>query len=400
MAQVAGMRSTAQIISEARNVRDVAPDIYYLEPEEAPLLTFLNKLKKKKPCYSTKFTWFGSDTVARWTQLDSTTVTTTGTSLGVVDGTLFRAGDLIAIPKSVDVSTAPEIARVVSVSSNTVVVVRNVGGSGAATIPASAALTFAGSAFEEGAAFPTMKSSIPTEYTGYTQIFRTPIKITNTSRATRVYGKDELRRQQFEKAREHKIDMNRAFYWSRPSEDTTGGPTGQPIRTTDGLFNKITSNVTNANGTLTPQTVENFSRQAFRYGKSKKILVAAPIVISAFAEFAKSHLQLKPGDDAFGISVSRVITGHGEWMLVRDWMLEDGVSGQNGFGGNALSLDLDEITIRYLADNGINRDTKYLTDSVQDGGDYRADEYLTECGLQVNQEKFHARLYNVTGYSA
>lgn len=400
MAQVAGMRSTAQIISEARNVRDVAPDIFYLEPEEQPLLTILNKLNKKKPCYSTKFTWFGSDTTARWTQVDSTTVTTTGTAIGVVDGTLFRIGDLVAIPKSVDVSTAPEIVRVTNVVTNTLTVVRNVGGSGAATIAASSSLTFAGSAFEEGAAFSAMKSTIPVEYTGYTQIFRTPIKLTKTSMATRVYGKEELRRLQWEKAKEHKIDLNRAFLFSRPSEDTTGGPTGQPIRTTDSLFNKITTNVTNANGTLTPQTIENFSRQAFRYGKSKKVLIASPIIISAFHEFAKSHLNLAPNDTQYGINVSKVVTGHGQWLLVRDWMLEDGVSGQNGFGGNAFSLDLDQITIRYLADNGINRDTKYLTDVLQDGGDYRADEYLTECGLMINQEKHHARLYNVTGYSA
>lgn len=397
MAQVAGMRSTAQIISEARHVRDVAPKIFYLEPDVAPVLTLLNKLNKKKPCYSTKFTWFGSDTVYRWAQVDSTTVTTTGTSIGVVDGTLFRIGDMVSVPKAVDSSSAPELMRVTNVVTNTITVVRNIGGSGAATIPASAALTFAGSAFEEGAAFPNMKSSIPTEYTGYTQIFRTPIKLTNTSMATRTYGDDELKRLQFEKAREHKIDMNRAFLWGRPSEDTSGTT---PFRTTDGLFNKITSNVTNANGTLTPTTIENFARQAFRYGGSQKILLASPIIISAFNEFAKAHLNLQPSDKQYGISVSKVVTGHGEWLLVRDWMLEDGVSGQNGFGGNALSLELDQVTIRYLADNGINRDTKYLTDVVQDGGDFRADEYLTECGLQINQEKFHARLYNVSGYSA
>jgi hypothetical protein len=81
-------------------------------------------------------------------------------------------------------------------------------------------------------------------------------------------------------------------------------------------------------------------------------------------------------------------------------MLEDGVSGKNGFAGNAFSLDLDSIMMRYLADNGISRNTKYLTDAIQDGADRRADEYLTECGLQINNEKHHARIYNVTGYSA
>lgn len=396
MAQVIGMRSTSQIITEARGVRDVADKIFYLEPDEQPLVTVLTALKKKRPCFNTKFTWFGSDFVARWGQVDSTTVTTTGTSIGVVDGTIFRVNDLVAVPKLVSSSTAPEIMRVNAVSTNTLTVTRNIGGSGAATIPASAALTLAGSANAEGGAFPSMKSTAPVEYTGYTQIFRTPLEVTNTARATRVYGEDELNRLRFEKAAEHKIEMNRAFLFSKPSEDTSGTT---PIRTTDGLFNKITSNVTNANGTLTQNTLETFARQAFRYGKKKKILLASPTICSAINQFAKSHMTLGPGEKKYGVSTNQILTAHGTWMLMNDWMLEDGVSGQNGFGGNAFSLDLDEITIRYLADNGVSRDTKYLEDVVQDGADRRADEYLTECGLQINQEKYHARLYNVTGYS-
>lgn len=399
MAQVVGQRSTAQIISEARAVRDVAPQIFYLEPNEAPLITLMSKLNKKRPCFNTKFTWFDSDFNARWTQVDSTTVTTTATAIGVTDGTLFRAGDMFTVPKIVSSATAPEMIRVVSVATNTLTVVRNVGGTGAATINASSALTFAGSAFEEGAAFPTMKSTIPVEYTGYTQIFRTPINVTNTARATRTYGMDELKRLRYEKGVEHKVDINRAFLFGQPSESTTGGPTGNPIRTTGGLFHKITTNAYNANSVLTRQTVELFAQMAFRYGKKQKVLLASPTVISAFSQFAQSHLMISPGETTFGVNTQKVITGHGEWMLVRDWMLEDGVSGQNGFGGNAFSLDLDQFQIRVLAENGINRDTKYLEDVVQDGADRRADEYLTEIGLQINNEKHHARLYNVTSWS-
>ncbi len=55
--------------------------------------------------------------------------------------------------------------------------------------------------------------------------------------------------------------------------------------------------------------------------------------------------------------------------------------------------------MRFLSGNGVSRDTKYLEDSVQDGSDKRSDEYITEIGIQINNEKHHARLFNVTGYS-
>lgn len=397
MAQNIGMRSTAQVITESRGVRDVADKIWFLEPDKAPLITFLTALKKSKPTYQTKFEWHDDDYNARWAQVDSTTVTTTGTSIGVTDGTLFAPGDLWAVPNAVDSSTAPEIIRVVSISTNTLTVTRNIGGAGAATIGASAALTYAGNAFAEGASFPSMRSTSPVASYSYTQIFRTPLEITNTNAAVRTYGQADLKLLQFKKSAEHKIAINRAFLFGRASEDTSGTT---PLRTTDGLFKKIATNVYNANGTLTQQTLENFARQAFRYGGSQKILLASPMFISAINQFHKAHLTATAGEKTYGVRTTTIVTGHGEWKLVRDWMLEDGVSGKNGFAGNAFSLDLDSIMMRYLADNGISRNTKYLTDAIQDGADRRADEYLTECGLQINNEKHHARIYNVTGYSA
>jgi hypothetical protein len=399
MAQTIGTRSTLQVINESRGVRDVSDKIWFLEPNAQPLLTFLSGLNKKRASENTKYEWYDDDYVARWAQTTGTTYSATNTSIVVTDATLFRAGDLVAVPNAVSSSTAPQIMHVtaVDVGTNTLTVVRNVGSAGAAQIDASSALTFAGSAFAEGAAFPTMKSTNPVGSFNYTQIFRTPIIITGTNMASKTYGQADLDLLRFKKAAEHKIDINRAFLFGRKQEDTSTYST--PIRFTEGLFSKISTNVTNANGTLTQLGLETFARQAFRYGKDKKILLASPLVCSAINQFAKSHMTMSPGEKKYGVSTKTIITAHGEWILVKDWMLEDGVSGKNGFGGNAFSLDLDSISMRFLSSNGVSRDTKYLTDSVQDGSDKRSDEYLTEIGLQINNEKHHARLYNVTGFS-
>ena len=399
MAQNIGTRSTLQVISEARGVRDVADKIWFLEPNAQPLLTFLTALEKKRPTKNTKYEWYDDDYVARWAQTTGTTYTATNTSIVVTDATLFRAGDLVAVPNAVSSSTAPQLMHVtnVDVATNTLTVVRNIGSAGAAQIDASSSLTFAGSAFVEGAAFPVMKSTSPVASYNFTQIFRTPIVITGTNMASETYGQSDLNLLRFKKAAEHKIDINRAMLFGRKQEDTSTYST--PIRYTEGLFSKVSTNVYNANGTLTQQTLENFARTAFRYGKDKKILLASPLICSAINQFAKSHMTLSPGEKKYGVSTRTIVTAHGEWMLVKDWMLEDGVSGKNGFGGNAFSLDIDSISMRFLSANGVSRDTKYLEDSVQDGSDKRSDEYITEIGLQINNEKHHARLFNVTGYS-
>jgi hypothetical protein len=81
---------------------------------------------------------------------------------------------------------------------------------------------------------------------------------------------------------------------------------------------------------------------------------------------------------------------------MHDWMLENGVSGKNGFGSDAFSLDLDQITIATLKGRG----TQYLVDAVQDGADRTCDEFRTECGFKIRNEKYHARMYNITDWAA
>jgi hypothetical protein len=56
------------------------------------------------------------------------------------------------------------------------------------------------------------------------------------------------------------------------------------------------------------------------------------------------------------------------------------------YGNYAVGLDMEALTYRYLS----NRDTKLLTNRQDPGEDSQVDEYLTECGLQMEQEKRHA----------
>ncbi|HXI85280.1 MAG TPA: DUF5309 family protein [Verrucomicrobiae bacterium] len=402
MAQVIGDRTTNQAITETRLIRQVGAEISLLEPNEAPLITFLNRLKKRRAVKSPRWEWFEDDYVARWTQNGTSTVanSTSSTTITVVDGTLFVPGDTFVVPKATSSSSAPEVCRVTVVSTNTLTVVRDIGGVGADTILPSAALRLMGTSYEEGGTIPSAKTTAPVGKITYTQIFRDVIDMANTNIASAQYGTSNERQRLHQKAlKSHKIKMNMAFLFGQPSESLAGGPTGKPIRTTMGLNNTISTNVVDAAGTLTMKTFETFSRAAFRYGKNEKLLLCSPIVKSAINSWGNNYLMVKPGEKKWGVNVQEVQTAHGTWLVTNDWMLETAISGQNGFGNMAFSIDVDMLDMIYLSGNGENRDTHIRENVILDGRDAKVDEILSEIGLVVMQEKWHAKLFDVTDYS-
>lgn len=403
MANVA-VRTTNQFITDTTLVRRVDDEIALLEPDVAPLITMLMKLRHTAPTDSPRFEWLEDDYVARWAVVGATTVdaATNSTSLPVTDGTLFVAGDLAVVPNAIGSAVAPEVIRVTVVSNNTLTVVRNVGGNGLATILPGDALRIIGNAYEEFSATPSVKMTSPVMKIGYTQIQRTSMKYSGTAMASRVYGAPggDWTREQAKKLKEHKQKLNAQLIWGAKSEDLTGGyALSYPIRTSAGIRSIISTNVVDGGGTLSRKKLDTFALSAFRYGSSKKLLVASGKIINAINAWAKSHLRVEKVENTLGLSITRVVTGAGEWALVYDKMLEDGVSGKNGFSGWAMSLDMDNIKYRPLSANGFNRDTHLIEYPMKTTtNDGTVAEFLTEAGFQIGQEKTHALLYNVSDY--
>jgi hypothetical protein len=406
MAQVIGTRDTDTLItSENRLVRRVDAEIGLLEPNEAPLITFVNQMKGGRDGVdSPRCEWIEDGYVARWAVNGTTTITaaTASNTITVTDGTIFVPGDMFVVPNAASSATHPEVIRVISKATNVLTVLRGVGGSTVGTINPGAAFRLLASAYEEAALPPDAKTTIKATKISYTQIFKTTIDMSKTKVASKAYGTPNGERAfQHKKAlKEHKIAMNAAALWGRASEDLTGGPGGHPIRTTAGLDSVISSNIVDAGGTLTRRTFETFSRQAFRYGSRQKILLASPLLVSAFNQWAQSHMQMKPAEKVFGVDVNKIITGHGTFILVRDWMLENGIAGQNGMAGVAYAIDPKEMSYFYLKGHGESRDTHIVEDVIKDGRDAYVDEILTEGGFKFKQEKRHAKLYNITDYAA
>src|SRR5215831_8285014 len=104
-ALVQGIRTTGAADNETRIIRQVNDEIGLLEPNVAPLVTFLMRLKKRVPAKSPRWEWFEDDYVARWgtNGAAATANNTNSTTITVVDASIFVAGDLFVVPKTVDV---------------------------------------------------------------------------------------------------------------------------------------------------------------------------------------------------------------------------------------------------------------------------------------------------------
>lgn len=401
MANQTGVRLTSQFITETRNIRDVHDKIMYFDPSAAPLITLLNRVNRRKAIKSTHHEWLERDYCAQWTTAAAACAAlTTATTLTVSDGTIFAAGYLFCAPKAVTSSVAPELMRVTLVTGNVLTIVRDVGGAGVDTIASGDALRLVGSAAEEDGALPDPVSSVPTPKSTYLQIVRTVTHYSNTAIATAVYGVPGSDRDHEHSLNmiEHKKKLNSILLWGRSSQALTGGPNSKPIRTTMGLRQAISTNISDAGGMLTRKKFANFARSAFRYGEKDKILLCAPIIKQAITEWGVNFLKVGPGQNKFGVNITSVETAFGNFAMVNDWMLEDGVASKNGFGGLAFSVDLDMITYLYLNNNGLNRDTHVELDVVKDGRDGKRDQIVTEGGFRIMLENRHAMLFGVTDY--
>ena len=194
---------------------------------------------------------------------------------------------------------------------------------------------------------------------------------------------------------EHKKEIEGSGLWGRASE-TLAAP--NTIWTTMGFRSRVQTNVMDflTTGTLTEFNL--FSQTAFRYGSPAKLLIAAPIIISAINYYSQSKLLTEVGQTIFGVNIKRLTLPHGEYMLARNWLMEAGIAGQPGFATEMYSVDLNNVEFCYLADQGETRDTQYRENVVQTGVDAEQDEWYTQAGWIFTQEKVHAVGFDFSAY--
>jgi len=383
---ISGLVDDADILSNQRVV-DMSSSIAQLEPDEAPLTTMLQKTKKRA-AFSQKVEWLSDELVPRLTTLSaSATSAETAIAVATGTGTYFRVNDVVRI------ASTGENNYVTAVSANTVYVTRAIGG-GAVTAASAASgvdLIKVGNAAAEGATLGTLITTKKVANYNYTQIQRDPWGFTETLTASKLYGGPEPANEAKKKLIEHKRQMENTLFWGVRDLVTSGAT---PVGYAGGVYQYVTSNITSSVGALTSTVMETFLRKAFRYGSRNKVMFCSPLVLSAISSFPLGKLALPSQSvDSFGVSVSKYQSADGAQLSIvvkRDWYDFQATSGQ--YGGIGVVLDMDDVTMRPL------RDTALKPHRQANDEDSNKQEYLTECTLEIGQEKNHALITGITGY--
>uniref|UniRef100_A0A832I0Z0 Phage major capsid protein n=1 Tax=Eiseniibacteriota bacterium TaxID=2212470 RepID=A0A832I0Z0_UNCEI len=384
MANLSGARGTGNITA-AQIKPDVDNKLYLLDANKAPLVALTAKLRKKVTT-NPKFSWFEQNIESYIDAVNYSTGYTAGSTSIVVDnGSYFSPQDTVKVPST------GEVMRVTAISTNILTVVRGVGETAAGALADNEPLWIIGSAFEEGTTSATANTGLSAEVYNYCQIFKSSIEDTGTMMETDTYTGPDLPEQRRIVGIKHSQKLERAFFFGERAIDTSGT---HPRRYTRGLNTFITTNVTDAGGTLTEAEFESFLRSGFRYGSRKKYLFASRLIVSAISSWAQGKLQMFPKDKTYGIAIAQYLSPHGEVLIISHDMLEGAGATNQEYGGYAFLVDLENVMYRPLQ----NRDTRLKMNVQANDQDGEKDEYITEAGLMVVQEKTHAILKDVLQY--
>jgi hypothetical protein len=371
------MKSTADFAANERpqNWRE---GIMLLSPRNGASLFALTAAMDSESTDDPTFNWW-EEKVQMHNYTVSGDVTNVATTIPLTSGgTTLKPGDAIRVDSS------GEVMRVVSVVSDTSITVTRAVGPGGSAAGTAAAITAAtnpnllyiGSAYREGAPRSVGVSFNPTQQSNVTQIFRDPVEITRTASKTRFRTGDPSKNDKRRALNKHSLGIERAFWLGTRYETLESG---QPLRFTDGLLNRIpAANIkTVSGGVLDMDELESYLAGMFAYGSGEKLAfgsVATMVKLGALVR-KNSLYQWGPSEKEYGMNVKRLFSPAGTIVLT-----EHPLFGQAGqfMANDLVILDTANLRYRYITD------TTYLPNREDNGTDGKCDEWLTECGLELH----------------
>lgn len=384
MAAIQGLRGTGQFDTDFRpkNYREL---FTLLEPNGNAPLNALLSMASSEATDDPEFKNFRDELPERKLSINNGAgYNDSATSLTIDSG----ADNLFAVAGTIVVNSATnEVMRVTAdAGSTTLTVERNIGGT-AHSITDGDELFIAGSAYAEGAGSPTGVSFDATVASNFTQIFRTAFTVTETLRSTNLRTGDKEDELATKALKLHMSDIERAMFFSRKHEkDATSA---NPLRFTGGLMNTITNVVdrsTSSNTMTEKQFDDALIEDIFAFGSKQKIMFCGAKVAGHLQQFGKNRWQPTVVEGTYGVNLTQYSTFAGDLMV----HLHPQFRQVPGMDNAAVILDFPYLSYRYLE----GRDTQLLRDRQANDADQVKHEYLTECGLEMLQDKVHAVIKN------
>lgn len=369
---------------------DVSPKIHMLDPNFASLFSFLMAMGNIEQANSQAFEWAEDEHLPFISQVKTTNGVTTGDqskAIVVTDIAGYRKNDKIINNRTNEVYLITDITEL----TDTLTVVRGYGSTAAASILADDYLIHLHNANALGSDTVVAKATKPAFIENYCQIFKTSVSVDKSSAKHNLrVGVDERARQRFLRGQEHVAGIERAFLFGQKKKDST--TFNKVAYSTGGVFEFITTNVeTDSNGTLTQTEFIDFvENTAFAHGSTEKVALVGTTILQAISKWYSDRLYLEPTFQQLGVQVLTYVSPSGKKLYLKSHELFKKIP---SLKGTMLTLDLMDIAIKMYRNTTLNLNIQ--SPSV----DAYLDEYLTECGLKVAQEKHHSILKGITAYS-
>ena len=393
---IQGLRGTGQFDTtfRPRNYREL---FTLLEPNGNAPLNALLSMGQSESTNDPAFRNFRDELPERVMTVDGAVVSTgTGSETITLDA---DNENKFAIAGSIVVNSATgEVMHVTADGGGTsLTVTRNVGGT-AHAIADGAELFIAGFAAQEGADTPTAVSFDAVMVENFCQIFRTSFSVTGTMNSTYLRTGDKQDEARVKALKMHMSDIERAMFFGKKDEDNASS--AQPRRFTGGLMTSLTnkfdvatassSAINAADGILTEEEFDlALTETIFKFGSNSKIAFVGAKVANHLQQFGKDRWQPTQVEGAYGVNLTRYSTFAGDLMV----HLHPQFRQIPGMDTAMVIVDFPYLSYRYLE----GRDTQLLENRQNPGADTEVSEYLTECGLELMQDKVHAV---IEGWSA
>jgi hypothetical protein len=373
-----GFRDISQTLSN-RVIADVADDILFYEPKSAPLCAITGAIRKKRKATQYQVNWIEKEPYPRKVTVNGAqTAGDVSVEVAVGQGTRVAANYVLMNLRT------REHVLVSSISTDTLTVVRGIGGGAAAMLDGDE-LVFTRAVFEDGADVGTMKGTQETNNYNYCEIIRRPYGFTGRQQNTDLYGGKDPVTERKAQGIEHMKDIEYAMLFGKRHSRTGTGGRLQTFM--GGLEFFITSNVYDLNNTEPTfrsfnewlEVAMQYGEGGKRFGSGTKYFFCSDRWLTIIDGWKEDKLEMRVLDDKLDIEVAELKTSHGRVIIVPEPILSD------DHAGYGFLLDLNHL--RYTYHQG--RDTKIYENRQGNGVDAYEEEYLTDVCLEVQLEGAH-----------
>jgi len=387
MAAIQGMRGTGEFGTDFRpkNYRELHT---LLEPNGNAPLNSLLSMGSSESTDDPEYKNFRDELPDRTLTVNGA-IASTSTATIVIDA---ADDNKYAIKGAIIINqTTGEVMQATAdTASTSLAVTRNIGGT-SHQIADNAVLFISGYAAAEGGTSPTAISFDASVVSNYTQIFRTAFQVSNTLQSTYLRTGDKMDESMTKALKLHMSDIERAMFFGYKHE--ANGSTSAPTRYTGGLVNSLTNvvDITTSYASYGGASAGKMSEEGFdsllmstvfKYGSNQKIAFVGETVANQLQQMGKDRWKPTVVEGSYGVNLIRYTTFAGDLMV----HLHPQFRQLDHMKNAMVIVDFPYLSYRYLE----GRDTSLLENRQSPDADSVKHEYLTECGLELLQDKVHA----------